>query len=147
MTQFKLVSKVMKECGHNNFCAPLAHCIATDSKPENSLTLFNALGRKKSSGTEMRAIHRAFQISGYRLEVIAGTIDLDTGMCFRDDSARKYGATFTTASRRLARDRKGMYLLLSRGHVQLIKEGAVHDWAKEGRHRIIAVIKINSTGE
>jgi hypothetical protein len=147
MNQFKLVSKSMKEYGHSNFCAPLAHCIATDSRPENSLTLFSALGRKKNSGSAMQAIHRAFQISGYRLEVIAGNLDLETGMCFRDGSARKYGATFITASRRLTRDRKAMYLLLSRDHVQLVKHGEVHDWAKEGKHRIVAVIKINSTGE
>ncbi len=147
MNQFKLVSKAMKEYGHNNFCGPLAHCIATNSRPENSLTLFSALGRKKNGGSPMRAIHRAFQISGYRLEVIAGTLDLDTGICFKDGSARKYGATFTTASRRLARDRKGAYLLFSRDHVQLVKDGEVHDWANEGKHRILAVIKINSTGE
>lgn len=148
LAKYKEVSEAMKLFGHRNYCAPLAHSIATDTLPENSLTLFNALGRKKKSGSPLRVIHKAFQISGYSLEVVAGDIDLDTGTCMlRNKTRTKYGATFTTASRRLEKDRSGAYLLFSKTHVQLVKDGTTHDWAGERKHRIIAVVKINPTKE
>lgn len=131
---------------HNetNDCAVVAVSIATGVPYEKVLNLSYKLGRQRRCGTRRSTSEKMLQSLGFRIAKHIKGVELDHLTEAMLAEYRELGSYARRKSLTLGQvkdfpsvwEKLGTCLLFTSGHVACLKDGAVHDWAANGKRRI-----------
>ena len=110
----------------NNYCAVIAVAVAADVSYGKARSYLFKEGRKDGKGTYPKWTYSALNKLGYVLHGYVGN----------------WPKTLATAARVLPK--RGTFALLTRGHISVVRDGVLQDWAAttNSRKRVTNIIEI-----
>lgn len=138
---FQSLDQISNEMGERNDCVVKALCVAGNISYLRAHKILEDLGRRRRRGCPGYWLKIALKQLGFKLH----EVDLRRFRKFSYGPYYKIPRTITTYHPTRfpkAWKAKGTYILWTRGHVAVVKDGVMHDWTVGRSHRVTSIDKV-----
>ena len=128
-TLYEKLTKESKKINEHNDCAVKAIAVVCNIKYQDAWKLASKFGRRFRGRTSSKTVTiPAIRSKGFDCEILEN---------------HKMNKAKTIKSLEPLIPSRGVFLVFTRGHILAIRGGEIHDWTKNRRHRVIAILRIS----